>query len=258
MNKPRVLLFDIETSPIVSYTWGLFDQNVGLEQVKEDWSVLAWAAKWEGESKIFYADTRKEKDVRNDKRILLQLWSLLDQADIVIGQNLDKFDVKKVNARFLIHGMQPPSPYRTIDTLKLARKRFGMTSNKLAYLSDKLCPDHKKDEHKEFPGFKLWKECLAGNKKAWAEMEAYNKQDVVSLEAVYKRLAPWGTGINRGAYTAGTNSPCSCGSKQYERRGFAYTATGKYQQLKCNGCGAWSRDPENLLTAKKRRTITRS
>ena len=87
MNKPKVLLLDIETSPLVSFTWGLFDQNIGLNQIKDDWSVLSWAAKWYGEKKMMYQDVRHQKNKRDDKAMLAGIWHLLDEADIVVGQN---------------------------------------------------------------------------------------------------------------------------------------------------------------------------
>lgn len=254
---PRVLLLDIETSPIISYTWGLFEQNVGLEQIKEDWYVLSWAAKWQGESKVMYKDISLFSPLSRDKYILKGIWELLNEADIIVTQNGKRFDVKKLNARFLLAGMKPPSPYRHIDTLQLAKKNFAMTSNKLAYMSDRLCPKKAKSEHKEFPGFTLWKECLAGNKRAWAEMKKYNIQDVIALEAVYEALAPWGTGIKLDTYNDGPKQTCSCGGTKFQRRGFDFTQLGKFQRLQCQGCGAWSRDSENLLSAEKRKSIRR-
>ena len=57
-KEMNILLLDIETSPVVAWVWGLRDQNVGLNMIKEDWYVLSWAAKWLGDkpSKTMYAD----------------------------------------------------------------------------------------------------------------------------------------------------------------------------------------------------------
>ena len=81
--------------------------------------------------------------------------------------------------------------YEVITTLIIAKSTFGFTSNKLEYMTDALCSDTKKSKHSKFPGFELWKECLNGNMEAWEEMEAYNKDDVISLEELYKKLSPW-------------------------------------------------------------------
>lgn len=255
MSKPKVLLLDIETSPLEVYCWGLWDQNIGLNMIKEDWSVLSYSAKWLDEDKIFYADNRNNKNVRDDKKLLKGIWKLLDKADVIIGQNSDRFDLKKLNARFLKHDMGVPSPYRTMDTLKMAKKSFALTSNKLEYMSKELAPEQKKSEHKEFPGFSLWAECLKGNKKAWKEMELYNKQDVIALEAVYKKLAPWGTTVKFDVYNDNVNIQCNCGSYDLIRRGYNYTKTGKHAKLQCKECGSWHQQKQNFLTKKKKASL---
>jgi uncharacterized protein YprB with RNaseH-like and TPR domain len=109
---------------------------------------------------------------------------------IVVAQNGVRFDVKKINARFVLLGMPPPSPFRVVDTMLEARRHFGFTSNKLEWMTDKLCTTHKKKRHAKFPGFELWRECLAGNHEAWDEMREYNIDDVLSLEELYLVMRP--------------------------------------------------------------------
>src|ERR1700722_8562944 len=101
MTNAKILTLDIETAPFESYTWGLWDQNIGLNQIKEETSILSIAAKWLGDSKVFYQDTsgRGPKRVRDDKALLKAIWTLLDTADIVVAQNGAAFDVKRINAR---------------------------------------------------------------------------------------------------------------------------------------------------------------
>src|SRR5579885_3368369 len=177
MNKPKILLFDIETAPMLAHVWDLWDQNVGLNQIKSDWHILAWAAKWYGDPphKIMYMDQRNVKNIADDRKILKGIWKLLNEADIVITQNGKAFDEKKLNARFIIQGFNPPSSFKHIDTRQIAKKRFAFTSNKLEYMTNKLCTKYKKLDHAKFYGFNLWSECLKGNIKAWKEMEKYNK-----------------------------------------------------------------------------------
>src|ERR1044071_6893370 len=141
MSKPKILFLDIETAPLEVYAWQLGKQYVSLDQVKEDWSILSWAAKWQGDSnnKIMYEDLRGKKDTRDDKKLLKNIWKLMNEADIIVTQNGIRFDTKKLNSRFKINGLGRPSPYQQIDTLKISKKHFAFTSNKLAYLSDKLC-----------------------------------------------------------------------------------------------------------------------
>lgn len=241
----KILLCDIETSPIIAHVWGLFDNNVALNQVQSDWHLLSWSAKWLGEDEIFYMDQRHEKDISKDKHILKGIWKLLDECDIVITQNGKKFDIPKLNSRFIINGMQPPSSFKQIDTCLLARRRFGFTSNKLEYLTDKLCKKYKKLKHKKFPGHEMWTECLKGNQKAWKEMEKYNKYDVLSLEELYTKLIPWDNSVNFNVYS---DSPiCTCGATKFVKRGFFYTGTAKFQRYRCTKCGSETRSGKNLI-----------
>jgi hypothetical protein len=166
-KPPRILLFDIETVPMEAYVWSLWQDRIPLNMVKHDWSVLSWSAKWYGEDEIFYEDVRKQKNLRDDSKVLKKIHKLLDEADIVVGHNSDSFDVKKLNARFIMNGMKPPSSYKRLDTKKLAKKHFGFTSNKLEYLTDKLCTKYKKLKHGNFPGFSMWEQCLQKNMDAF-------------------------------------------------------------------------------------------
>lgn len=256
-NGPKILLLDIETAPILGYVWQLWDQNVALNQIKSDWYILSWSAKWLGDApnKTMYADQRKAKNIEDDSKLLKGIWQLLDEADIVIGQNSNAFDIKKLNARFILNGMQPPSSFKKIDTMLLAKKHFGFTSNKLEYMSDKLCKKYKKLKHTKFPGFEMWRECLAGNIKAWKEMEVYNKYDVLALEELYTKLIPWDNTINFSVYRDDTKHICTCGSSNYKLNGYAYTSTGKFQRYKCVDCGSETRSKTNLLSKDKRKSL---
>lgn len=259
-HLPKVLVFDIETSPILARVWSLWKQNVGLNQIKEDWFVLSYAAKWLGADEVMYEDLRGVIDDTTkgyrDESLLQGIWSLLDQADVVITQNGVKFDVKKLNARFIINGMQPPSSYDHIDTLLIAKRVFGFTSNKLEYMTDKLCTKYKKLKHAKFSGFELWKECLADNIEAWKEMEEYNRYDVLSLEELYTVLAPWDhKHPNFNKYLDAEKHICRCGSSEVVKNGYAYTAVSKFQRFKCKKCGAETRGRVNLFTKEERQAL---
>jgi len=258
MNGPKVLIIDIETSPLLGYIWQLWDQNVSLNQIHTDWHLLSFSAKWLHSKEVIYKDQRNAKNIEDDKALLKLVWDLLDEADIVIGQNSRQFDVKKLNARFVLQGFQPPSSYKQIDTLELAKRHFGFTSNKLEYMSDKLCVKYKKLSHKKFPGFEMWKECLAGNLSAWKEMERYNKHDVLATQELYEKLIPWDSSINFNIYSEGTPEKCKCGHTEFRLRGFFYTSTGKFQRFRCKSCGAETRSGENLLSKEKRKSLRRS
>ena len=254
-NSPKILILDIETSPLLGNVWGLWNNNVSLNQLEKDWHIMSWAAKWYREDSVMYADQRKEKRFENDKSILKKMWKLLDEADIVVSHNGKAFDIKRLNSRFILNGMNPPSSFRNIDTKILAQKHFGFTSNKLAYLTDKLCKKYKKLSHAKFPGQELWTQCLKGNMDAWDEMERYNKYDVLSLEELYEVLIPWDDTINYTVYYE--EDVCSCGSTNLVKNGFYYTNASKFQKYKCKDCGAEYRDKTNLIKKEKRLTNRR-
>lgn len=235
----KILLLDIETTPNISYTWGKYEQDV-IAFLQESY-ILSISYKWLGDKKVqakalpnFSGYT---KNRNNDKKLIEFIWELLDEADIVIAQNGDRFDLRKINARFLYHGLTPPSPYKTVDTLKLVRKYFMLNSNRLGDVAKYLGIGGKV----ETGGHRLWLDCMAGIPKAWTKMIEYNKQDVVLLEEVYMVLRTWATNHPNLNHLQGTTHSCpNCGSDKVTRRGFGFTKTRKYQRFQCNECHAWS------------------
>ena len=246
-SGPRVLLLDIETTPTLSYHWGMYQQDIAINQIHKDWEILSFAAKWLHHDKITYIDKR-------NKRMLRTIWEMVDACDIMVTHNGKSFDSKKLNAQFILAGFKPPSAHKHIDTLLIARRKFAFTSNKLEYLSDKLC-SHKKDKHSKFPGFELWKACMNNVKEAWKELEKYNRQDILALEDLYKKLYPWDARINFNLYRDDSLNICHCGNDNFHKKGFALTEAGKFQRYKCTNCGAETRDGVNLLSKSKRATI---
>lgn len=242
VTGPQIITLDIETLPIQAFTWGIWQQNIGLNQIIKDWSVLSYTAKTLGEKGIRYGDTSPQADVYDDSELMTAIWNELDAADIVIGQNSKRFDHRKINARLIQLGFPPPSPYKVIDTKVEAAKVAMFTSNKLEWLAAALT-DVPKDKHKDFPGFELWREIIAGNPKAWASMRRYNPRDVRATEKLYLALRPYIEGHpNLAVYAANGKAACpKCGSHNVVSRGYAYTQVGRYQRFHCTTCGGWSR-----------------
>lgn len=245
MNPPKqsALVLDVETSPILAYIWELGEQHVSLNQIHTDWYIMAWSAKWLGDppNKAVYYDLRNLKP-GNDKPILKPLWEMLNDADIVITQNGEHFDSRKINARFMLHGMTPPKPYQHIDTYKLVKKVASFTSNKLEYLTDKFCTKHKKVTHGKFPGLSLWIECIKGNKEAWEEMKYYNVKDILSTEELYLTLKAWTPESMPKMYQLTDNSDTchTCGYVGKMRVGRPrIRKSGVYTQNRCPSCGSW-------------------
>lgn len=252
----RIGVLDIETFPILAYTWGIWNQNINLDFIVRDWSICALAYKWVGERDVAYFDVSEQADIFDDRFLLEALHAFLDEADVVIVQNGIKFDLRKINARFIQAGMKPPSPYKVIDTKVEAKKIAAFTSVRLDWMS-KILTDTPKDRHKEFPGVELWLQCMARNPRAWEVMRKYNPRDIVSTEGVYMSLRPYIVGHpNVAAYNDDTDVQCpKCGSKNLQQRGLARTQSGEYRRYQCNECGGWARSRYVGNTIAKRRAL---
>ena len=253
---PKILCFDIETLPLESYTWGLFDQNVGLNQIKTDWAALSIAAKWMHEDGVWYEDTRHKATIRDDKAMIAKLCALLDQADIVVGQNVKKFDMRKIRARAMMHGLPPFKEPLVQDTMLMARSIGSFTSNKLEYLSKNLT-DAPKSSHQKFPGFELWLGVMQGNQEAWDEMREYNIQDVIATEKLYLALRPWVRNHpNMAHYYNDDQRRCPrCGSVNLHANGTTYRGVSEYTAFTCSDCGGHSRSRSTLNTRDKRKAL---
>jgi uncharacterized protein YprB with RNaseH-like and TPR domain len=236
-STARMLFFDIEIAPIIGTTWATYDTNV-IWKI-QDWYILCFAYKWQGEKKTHVVSQPQFKGYTpgstDDREIVEKLHQLFDEAHIVVAHNGNYFDIKKVNARFLIHGLTPPSDYQKIDTLLVARRNFGFTSNKLDELGATLGVGRKEHSDKE-----LWRLCMAGEPKAWRKMEKYNKQDVVLLEAVYNKLLPYDTTHPNMALITNRPKACPrCGvERQFVSHGKRYTKTSVMQTWQCKACAS--------------------
>lgn len=256
-KQPRILTLDVETSPLEVYCWKIWEETVGIDQIKVDWTILSYAAKWLGKREAIYADAggRGADKVRDDDGLLDGLWHLMNEADIVVAQNGIRFDIRKINYRLIRAGYTPYSPIRVIDTMVQAKRLFASTSNKLGWLSEKLT-NTPKSKHKKFPGFELWLECLKDNPAAWAEMKKYNIQDIRATEKLYLRLRPWiPNHPNVSTYDLRAGGVCpKCGSPKLKQEGRVTLQATVYAKYRCLSCGAWSRGKLQLTDIDTRRS----
>lgn len=257
-KRPVVGTLDIETSPLQGHVFGLFDQNIGLSQVGQEWAILSfcWKPLGGGKRNYVYHDNSQSASPLDDRELCQKLWDILNEADFVIAQNGVGFDLKKISARMLMHGMRPFSPVRVLDTLIMARRIARFTSNKLEWLSRYLSSTPK-DRHAEFPGAELQIECMRGNPRAWACNKRYNIKDVLATEDVYLRLAPWDRQHpNFGTYLDTTEPVCKvCLSSNVVEDGLHYTNVSSYKRYRCSKCGAFSRG-QKMQTPKEKRERT--
>lgn len=234
-DQPKILVLDIETRPTVAYVWRLFKENVGLNQIIDPGGMICFAAKWVGEKDIyFHADWTEG----GHQRMVEAAHALISEADAVVTYNGDKFDLPKLTGEFLTGGLAPPPPVASIDVYKTVRYKFGLLSNRLAFVG----PFLKVGAKVKHEGFELWAKVNDGDERARAKMTKYNKQDVVLLERVYKKIRPYIT--NHPALRSVGSMACpTCLSKKTQKRGKYITACFHFQRFQCQnpGCGRWFR-----------------
>jgi uncharacterized protein YprB with RNaseH-like and TPR domain len=179
----KILLLDIETTPMQVYTWGLWDQNIGINQIIKHTEMMCFGAKWLGKKQV----TFKSAHHHGKQEMLETLHKMMDEADILVGWNSAAFDHKHIRREFLEAGLAPPSDTKDLDLMSVVKANFLFPSNKLDYVAQKLGVGAKV----KHSGFELWIECMAGNDKAWREMKKYQIQDVELLDKLYDVLLPW-------------------------------------------------------------------
>lgn len=236
----KVLLFDIETSPNIAYVWGKYEQDALGDFIKER-QIISVAWKWLGEKEVHVLAMPMlktyKRDPDNNKALVLRLHELMCRADVVVGHNVDSFDDPMSNLEFLLQGLTPPPPHKTVDTLKFARHKFRFNSNKLGDLGARLGLGKKVHTG----GFALWAGCLRGDPKSWERMMRYNKGDVSLLEKVYLKMRPWMTSHpDMNAVDSHVGCPI-CRGTRLQRRGWSILSGGRCMRFQCLDCGKWSR-----------------
>lgn len=241
IKEPKIVLLDIETSPVTGYTWRTYQDNV--LKILEPSKILSCAWKYLGDKetvcKALVDYKGYKKGIIDDEKLVKEVWKVLDEADVVITHHGDSFDLKKLNARFIYWGLTAPSTYKSVDTKKVASKYFRFDSNSLNNLAGYLNLGSKVENG----GFDLWVRCINGDKEAWEVMRHYNTHDVILLEQVYLRLRPYITNHPNLALIAGKEVDTACPSCQGSsviKRGFSITRTGRKQRYQCTDCGSWS------------------
>ena len=245
----KILHLDIESKPNLVWTWGLFKQNIGLNQIAKPGGLLCFASTWDDGSKpTFLSEWDDGLDSMVEK-----IWSLLEEADAVCGFNSNRFDITMINREFLLRGMPPPSSYRKIDLLKVARKNFKFNSNKLDNLVQELGLGQKASH----AGFSMWTDVMSGCKKAQKQMKIYNMRDTDLLPKLYNRLLAWNdTHPNHALFSDKEGVVCTnCGGTDIKKNGVEHLATQSYQRYRCNTCATPLRGRSTILSPEKRRNI---
>jgi hypothetical protein len=228
----KILFLDLETSPNLAHVWGLWQQNVAITQLEKSTEVICWGARWLGSDKVIF----KSQHHHGKEKMLDELHKVMNEADVLIGWNSAAFDSKHIKREFIENGYLPPSPWKELDLMRVVKGQFKFPSNKLDYVAQTLGVGAKV----KHSGFQLWLDCMAGDKKAWAEMKEYQIQDVNLLVDLYEILLPWINNHPHVAASKGEPEGCrNCGQTNIIKSGKRVTASGTYQRYVCQDCGTF-------------------
>ena len=232
MSSNKILHLDCEMSPATVFAWQLFKTTIPVQQIIEPARILCFSAKWHGQKRMLnYSEWEHGR-----AGMMQALHDLLDEAEVVITYNGKRFDIPWIKGELIVEGFLPPSPFKQIDLYQVIKANSRFLSNKLGYVSDRLLGDTKLTH----TGFQLWKDVLAGDKKAQKLMVKYCEQDVKLLEPLYEKLRPWVYQHPNLAIESGDHTCPKCSSANLVRRGYTYTQASKFQRYRCSNCGGWS------------------
>ena len=261
----RVVTLDIERIPgrarvkhrgltIEGEFWDLsgWKHTIGRRIHADD--VLEWprticaAWRWYGEEEVHFAS---EWEVGGHEGFLRRLWEVADECDIAIGHNAAGFDFPILAGDWAMLGLPAPSPFKIIDTLKVARSAFSMPSNTLDSLAKRLGVEAKSDKY----DVRVAQAAVDGDKEAQARIEGYNRGDIIASEALFDRLRPYARNIpHLGMWTDDEMACPSCGSTMTATGKTVHANVQRYEHLTCPNCGAHARGTARL----KNPTRTRS
>ena len=255
MTGPRIILWDVETTHNVVAAFQLRDNDyIPHQNILRERYIVCAAWKTFGTQRVHSVSTlddpkRFKENPHDDRHVIQTLHRVLSDADVLVAHNGDQFDLKMVEGRILIHGMEPLPPKATVDTLKVARRRFRLNCNRLDYLGQILGLGRKKETK---PG--LWLDVLQGDPTAIKTMLRYNRQDVLLLEQVFLKLRPYvAHHVNREMF--GDIGCPRCGSLKVQSRGVYRAITRTYQRFVCLACQGWFRQVKSEAVGTKHRVL---
>ena len=241
----RILAFDLETSPMLSWHWGRFQQNIRPEQTVQESRVLCFGARWVGSNKfIFRAEYEDGREA-----MLQEIHELLSEADAVMSWNGRRFDSKKIRTEFLRERMTPPPQYHELDLMVAVKRQFAFSSNKL----DSVAKELGVGEKVKHEGFGLWLRVMEGDPVARRQFRTYQKRDVDLLVDLYQVLLPWVPNHPNIALIDDRDVACTrCGGTDLQRRGWAHTSASRYRRYQCTRCGTWVKSARREATTELR------
>lgn len=232
----RRMFVDIETSPNIGFFWSAgHDQRVPAENIIKERAIICIAWKWQGEDKVHTVAWNQRQ---SDKKLLVEFIAALAEADEVVAHNGTRFDLPWQRARAVFHNLRGFPDVKLVDTLRIAWTKFRFNDNRLDYLAKFLGLGAKIST-----GFNLWRTVVLDNDRAALKrMVEYCAHDVVLLERVYERLAPYDKPKSHVGVLGG-KPVWVCprdGSTNVRKNKTRTTPSGALQHImRCNDCGGY-------------------
>ena len=181
----RVMIYDIETSRVNAKVWWTGKQYVGHKNLTSEPKMISVSWKWLGEDKIHALTWDKD---HCDKKMVQDFMVEYNSADMIVGQNNDRFDNRWLNARAMKHGIHFNTFIKSFDIMKQTKRLFRLPSYSMDYITKFLNVENKQTHE----GIKMWDMIQEGTKAQQKEylqkMVDYNVGDIVSTEAMYVKL----------------------------------------------------------------------
>jgi len=210
-GEGRVLIYDIETSYNIVTSWSIGKVYLNEKDIVHPKKIICISYKWLGEDEVYNLSWDENQD---DKFLIEQFVEVLNEADLIVAHNGQKYDLPFIKTRAFIHGVPMLVNYKQFDTCQLARRKFRFANNKLDNINREAGLPPKLKTGKE-----LWDKVILNNdKEALDQMIEYCDQDVVSLEALYNKMKYWDNPkFHKGVQDGGdkTTSPIT-GTKELE------------------------------------------
>jgi len=182
----KVLIYDIETSYNIVKSFRIgYNKTLTPNDIIKERAIICVSYKWLGSDEVVNIAWDKNQ---SDKKLLEQFIPIMNQADLLVAHNGDKFDMKFIKGRAFKHNLPMHVNYVQFDTYKVARKKFDINSGKLDYIAKYLELSY----HKIKVDMELWdRVILERSPEALDEMVEYCNRDVFVLEDVYNAMANW-------------------------------------------------------------------
>lgn len=254
MNIPKVLFFDIETSPCLAYVWGCGKQFVGIKQLRKERKIISIGYLFNKEKtvKVLKMDLNKhfinKFDDDADKEMLKKFVKIYNNANLVVAHNGRRFDRARIRARLVKYGLPDLDMSIPFDDSYTMTKAIDFTSHKLDHLGRYL-----QTGQKDHIDYDVWVKVMEGSKKALNEMCVYMKTDVIRLRSAYNKLKPYAKSkLNLSAFHDTAEICPNCGTNNFCKDAIRYTNSGQFQAYLCKDCGKRFQDGKNLSNTKGR------